>query len=101
MLNIKPMLAFDSEGKLVVEEKCKGMKKAFSRVAERIQAAPVDENGKIVVVHTDNEQGANELASCIKKETGIQPVVTVMGPVIGAHVGPGSVSCCWLSKISR
>ena len=101
MLNIKPMLAFDSEGKLVVEEKCKGMKKAFSRVAERMQAAPVDENGKIVVVHTDNEQGANELASCIKKETGIHPVVTVMGPVIGAHVGPGSVSCCWLSKISR
>jgi len=101
MLNIKPMLSFDEAGKLVVEEKCKGMKKAFSRVIDRMRAAPMDERGLVTVVHTDNAQGANELAALIERGTGVKPQITVMGPVIGAHVGPGSVSCCWVSRSSR
>lgn len=101
MLNIKPMLTFDTEGKLKVLEKCKGMKKAFARVLEHIQLAPLDEKGFAVVVHTNNPKGAEELASLVEAKTGVKPVVTVMGPVIGSHVGPGSVSCCWLSKTTR
>lgn len=101
VLNIKPMLAFDGVGKLSVLEKCKGMKKAFSRIIEHIDKAPVDEHGKIIVVHTDNERGAIELASLVEAKTGVKPEVTIMGPVIGSHVGPGSVSCCWLSQKTR
>lgn len=101
VLNIKPMLAFDMEGKLKVVEKCKGMKKAFARVIERMHLAPCDENGIAVVVHTNNFQGAEELAALIQERTGIQPQITIMGPVIGAHVGPGSVSCAWLSVKTR
>lgn len=101
VLNIKPMLAFDAEGKLSVLEKCKGMKKAFSRVVEHMEKAPVDDHGKAIVVHTDNEAGANELAALVEAKTGIKPEVTIMGPVIGSHVGPGSVSCCWLSEKTR
>ena len=101
VLNIKPMLTFDSEGKLKVIEKCKGMKKAFSRVLEIIEKAPISDLNKIVVVHTNNEKGANELASLIEEKTGVKPLVTIMGPVIGSHVGPGSVSCGWISGITR
>lgn len=101
MLNIKPMLTFDSEGKLKVLEKCKGMKKAFTRIIEHMERAPFDENKLAVVVHTDNEAGANELATLIESRLGVKPTVTIMGPVIGSHVGPGSVSCCWVSSVSR
>ena len=101
MLNIKPMLTFDSEGKLKVLEKCKGMKKAFTRIIEHMERAPFDENKLAVVVHTDNEAGANELATLIESRLGVKPTVTIMGPVIGSHVGPGSVSCCWISSVSR
>lgn len=101
VLNIKPMLTFDSEGKLKVIEKCKGMKKAFSRVLETIEKAPISALNKIVVVHTNNEKGANDLASLIEEKTGVKPFVTIMGPVIGSHVGPGSVSCGWISEITR
>jgi DegV family protein with EDD domain len=101
MLNIKPMLTFDSEGKLKVLEKCKGMKKAFTRIIEHMERAPFDENKLAVVVHTDNEAGANELATLIENRLGVKPTVTIMGPVIGSHVGPGSVSCCWVSSVSR
>ena len=101
VLNIKPMLSFDREGKLKVLEKCKGMKKAFARVIEQMQLAPCDEQGIAVVVHTNNFQGAQELAELIREKTGVKPQITIMGPVIGAHVGPGSVSCAWLSTKTR
>ena len=77
------------------------MKKAFSRVIEHMSIAPVDEKGIAIIVHTDNEKGANELAKLVKDKTGVVPQITIMGPVIGSHVGPGSVSCAWLSTITR
>ncbi len=104
MLNIKPMLSFDTEGKLKVLEKCKGMKKAFSRVIDYLNAAPVESfDGKrfAVIVHTNNEKGAAELAALVEERTGVKPRTTIMGPVIGSHVGPGSVSCCWISTKTR
>ena len=101
MLNIKPLLAFDSEGKLKNLEKCKGTKKAFSRVIDHMSLAPVDEKGIAIIVHTDNEKGANELAKLVEERTGVTPQITIMGPVIGSHVGPGSVSCAWLSTKTR
>ena len=101
MLNIKPMLMFDEEGKLKTVEKCKGMKKAFARVLDCMKEAPMDENKLAVVVHTNNYKGAEELASLIESKTGVKPIVTIMGPVIGSHVGPGSVSCGWISAKTR
>lgn len=101
MLHIKPLLVFDEAGKLSVTEKVKGMKKAFSRALEHLEKAPMDEMNRIVVVHTNNYKGAEELASLIEVKTGVKPIVSIMGPVIGAHVGPGSVSCGWLSTKTR
>lgn len=100
-LNIKPMLTFDSEGKLKVIDKCRGMKKAFAYVLDCMEKAPVDENKLAIVVHTNNEEGAKELAAMIEAKTGVKPQIVIMGPVIGAHVGPGSVSCGWLSTVTR
>ena len=100
-LNIKPMLIFDTEGKLKVVDKCRGMKKAFNYVLESQEKAPMDEKKLAVVVHTDNEAGANELADMVEAKWGVRPKIIIMGPVIGAHVGPGSVSCGWLSVKTR
>ena len=102
MLNIKPMLAFDPEGKLKTLEKCKGMKKAFARVLDYMKKSPIDETLNLaVVVHTNNQKGAEELAVMVEEKTGVKPRITIMGPVIGSHVGPSSVSCAWISKATR
>ncbi|MBE7077381.1 MAG: DegV family protein [Clostridiales bacterium] len=101
MLNIKPMITFDEEGKLKVVEKNKGMKKAFARILQHMEKAPMDELKIAVIVHTNNYAGAEELAKLVEEKTGVKPLVTIMGPVIGSHVGPGSVSCGWLSTKTR
>ena len=78
------------------------MKKAFASVLAALDKAPLDEEiNQIIVVHTDNETAANELAGLVEQKTGVKPRVVIMGPTIGAHVGPGSVSCGWVSKITR
>ena len=95
------MIVFDTEGKLKVIDTCRGMNKAFNYVLESQEKAPMDEKKFAVIVHTDNETGANELADMVEARWGVRPQVVIMGPVIGAHVGPGSVSCGWLSTKTR
>lgn len=102
VLKIKPVLSFTNEGKLTVVEKCKGMKKAFAYALEKMKRfPPVEENRMIRIVHTDAEQEAEELRGMVEQAWGFRPDVTIMGPVIGSHVGPGSVSMIWKSKEER
>ena len=102
VLKIKPVLSFTREGKLTVLEKCKGMKKAFSRALERMEKLPPVEAGRIIrIVHTDAEEQAEELADLVEARWGTRPEISVMGPVIGSHVGPGSVSMIWRTAQER
>ena len=102
LLKVKPVLTFDREGKLSVVEKCKGMKKAFAYALDKMSAMPpVERDRMISIVHTDAEQDAEELKKMVEERYGYTPPVTIMGPVIGSHVGPGSVSVIWTSKELR
>ena len=102
MLGIKPILSFTSEGKLNVIDKVRGMKRAFSYALDKMDKfPPVKENPVIWVVHTDAEAEANELAALVEAKCGIKPDVTIMGPVIGSHVGPGAVAVLWKSAEDR
>lgn len=101
MLKVKPILTFDSAGKLKNADKVMGLKKAYTYTLEKLAIAPPDEKKKVVVVHTDNEEAANEMAKRIEDAVGIKPEIFIMGPSIGAHVGPGAVACGWLSVKKR
>lgn len=102
LLKVKPVLSFTSEGKLTVVEKCKGMKKAFAYALEKMERLiPIEENRMIRIVHTDAEEEAAELAGMIESRWDFAPEVTIMGPVIGSHVGPGAVAVIWKTKEER
>ena len=102
LLKIKPVLSFTDEGKLTVVEKCKGMKKAFAYALEKMEKInPQEENRMIWIVHTDAEKEAEVLAEMIEKRWNFRPDVTIMGPVIGSHVGPGAVAVIWKTKELR
>ena len=101
-LKIKPVLSFTNDGKLTVVDKVRGMKKAFAYALEKMKRfPPVEENRMIWIVHTDAEKEANELADKVEERWNFRPEVTIMGPVIGTHVGPGSVSMLWKSAEER
>ena len=101
MLNIKPILTFDCDGKLQVIDKVKGNKKAIAFIKAKMEKEGPDENKYVFIVHTDNEPCAKELEEYVKERFGIQPFVSIMGPVIGSHVGPGAFALGYFSKSLR
>ncbi len=93
LLNIKPILHFDEEGRIININKVKGFKKALAelRAYMRDTGSELDKY-KVFILQADNEQAANDFAKSLTDEFGeldihIQPV----GPVIGAHCGPGTI----------
>lgn len=101
-LGVKPVLSFTQDGKLTVIDKVRGMKRVFAYALDKMEKFhPVEEGRVIHVVHTDAEKDADELAAMIEARWGTKPEVSIMGPVIGTHVGPGAVAVLWKSKELR
>ena len=101
-LGVKPVLSFTRDGKLSVVDKVRGMKKVISYTLEKMERLnPVEEGRVIHVVHSDAEKDAEELASAIEKRWGFRPEISILGPVIGAHVGPGAVAVLWKTAEER
>ncbi len=101
-LGVKPVLSFTRDGKLSVVDKVRGMKKVISYTLEKMERLnPVEEGRVIHVVHSDAEKDAEELASAIEKRWGYRPEISIMGPVIGAHVGLGAVAVLWKTAEER
>ena len=102
MLSIKPIISFDNEGKLFVLDKVRGTKKAISYIKAKIEKEDPDPDYNYVfIVHTDNSPCADELAAYVREKLGIEPFVSIMGPVIGSHVGPNAFALGYISKSER
>lgn len=101
MLNIKPVLTFDNSGKLVVIDKVKGTKKAIAFIKAKMEKEGPADPIHIFIVHTDNEPAAKELEAYVVGRFGIQPQVTIMGPVIGSHLGPNAFALGYFTKSLR
>lgn len=101
VLNIKPIIEFTKEGKLEVVRKEKGTKKAMKSIVSEFSKFTKSENFDIVIVHADNIPLATELQEMFEKEYNIKPEIRIMGPIIGAHVGPGMVAYAFISNEER
>lgn len=92
VLDIKPLLRCNDDGKLEPIEKIKGRKKALKRIAELIAEKGVDfETQKFVVAYSNLQEG-EELSRIIKENTPVKNIeLWPIGPVIGGHTGPGVI----------
>ncbi|NJP36396.1 DegV family protein [Alkalicoccus luteus] len=93
LLKIKPILSLTNEGEVYPFEKVRGSKKAGQRIrAEFLRRF----NGKplhVGISHAMAEDEAKAFMESMKEQFDIQQeVITSIGPVIGTHVGPGTIS---------
>ena len=101
-LGVKPVITFTRDGKLAVVDKVRGMKRVIAYALEKMERLrPVEEGRVIHVVHSDSEKDAAELAAAIESRWGFKPEISILGPVIGAHVGPGAVAVLWKTQQER
>jgi DegV family protein with EDD domain len=92
-LAVKPLLKVE-DGCIVALEKVRTSAKALNRMQELAVAAAGDEDVDAAVSHLANAAGAEALASQLKERLPQldHVVVTQVGAVIGAHVGPGMLA---------
>ena len=94
LLDIKPVLKVDDEGKLIPISKNKGRKKSIKTLFEMLQEnIEAPEEQVIAISHGDCIEEAEYLKEMILKEYNVKDVIiNHVGPVIGAHTGPGVVA---------
>lgn len=100
LLNIKPVLIINSEGKLAVVKKAKGTLKAYQYVMEMIKEHAEDlDNLVIYLADADANDKVEEMKKLIKEAYPAADVrVGWIGPVIGAHTGSGTLGIVFKGK---
>lgn len=100
VLNIKPVLHMDNEGRLIFMEKVRGRRNSIKRMLEKMRETAIEPEKQIVFMsHGDCLEDAEYLAGRIREEWGVKDVViNYVGPVIGAHSGPGTLALFFLGK---
>ncbi len=99
-LGLKPIIHVDNEGKLVSVEKIRGRKNALAHLANIYGKLAEDtKNGTVFISHANCEADANQLAEMLHTTYGAKvSIITDIGPVIGAHAGPGTLALFFVGK---
>ncbi len=101
LLNIKPVLHVDDEGKLIPMEKVRGRKKSIQALVDHMEKT-VDQpaaDAEVFISHGDCQEDADYLVELVKKRFGCTKFeVNMLDPVIGAHSGPGTLALFYLAE---
>ena len=99
MLNIKPVLHVDNEGHLIPMEKVRGRKAAIQALFRHMQETALPNQETVLINHADCLPEAQALAGQIQAAFHPKEVLIAdLGPIIGAHTGPGLVTLFFLAE---
>ena len=100
VLGIKPILHVDDEGHLIGIGKVRGRKPSLMALAKKYtELAEHPESGTVFLCQGDCKEDAEFVAGLIQKTHGIKvELITDIGPVIGAHSGPGTLAIFFIGK---
>ena len=100
LLGIKPVLHVDNEGHLVNVTKARGRRNAIAAMAAKYKETALrPAGGHVFISHGDCEADAKLLADMLREQNGVEvEIITDVGPVIGAHSGPGTLALFFLGS---
>lgn len=100
MLNIKPVLHVDDEGRLIPMEKVRGRKAALSALVKQLRETVIHpEDQTMMISQACCREEAEDLRESILAEFHPKEVLIVdLGPIIGAHTGPGLMALFFLAE---
>jgi fatty acid kinase fatty acid binding subunit len=101
LLNIKPILTIQ-EGEVVPVKRVRGNRKAFLEFESAFTGATSDSPSlRVGIAHADAPERAEALADMVRRTRPAAQldVVTALGPVVGAHAGPGTVGLFWFDDV--
>ncbi|HIU63010.1 MAG TPA: DegV family protein [Candidatus Caccalectryoclostridium excrementigallinarum] len=101
LMNIKPVLHVDEQGRLMPYAKVMSRKKALKALVDGMEERmlPASEQKKVYIGHGDCLDDANLVKKMIQDRFGIEDVeVGDIGPVIGTHTNAGVVALFFLGN---
>ena len=103
MLDLKPIIVEAADGTLQAGDKIRGRKKAIAHIVDKCVAAQPDPaESPIIVLHADAPDDAERAKALLEQKIpGANVMIENVGPVIGAHAGPGTLAVCFLGKENR
>lgn len=103
MINIKPVLHVDDEGRLVAVGKVRGRKKSLSALVDAMDkqiGSWRNKNSVVFISHGDCEEDARYVRDLVEQRFGIHNfLIHTIGPTIGAHSGPGTVALFYMGDV--
>lgn len=98
VLNVKPVLYVNPEGKLTPGGKVISRKLSLSKIIKMTVEKFSGECPYVYVSHADCYQDACFVAQKINQKLNAQVFIEEIGPVIGSHSGPGTIAVFFLAK---
>ena len=102
LLQIKPILTIE-QGEVVPVKRVRGNRKAFLEFASAFEAGTRDSPSlRVGIAHADAPERADALRTMVRqaRPAAELELVTTLGPVVGAHAGPGTVGFFWFEDDS-
>ena len=91
-LNVKPVMHVDNEGHLIKITQVHGRKKSIRKMAEKLGETILPDS-PVFISHGDCPEDAELLAKITREDYGREvELITLIGSVIGAHSGPGTLA---------
>ena len=94
LVQIKPIIHMDDNGKLQVIGKERGRKKSLNKIVDMaVEQSKGWDNDIIMITHGDCIKDAEYVAKLVREKMGIDNIlINNIGTVIGSHTGPGVVA---------
>ena len=102
ILDLKPVIVLNQAGSMVAVDKIRGRKAALRFLADKTaEFIENPEEQELIILHADAMEDADRLEALIRERVPqIGSIVKqFVGPVIGAHCGPGTVASCFLGAV--
>ena len=103
VLSIKPMIHVTAEGKLETIGKIRGRKSAMKDLMSKMKAtADIDSWNYVFISHGDCQEDAENVKAMVEEAyPQAKVILSDVGPVIGAHTGPGVIALCYLGNVQK
>lgn len=100
VLNVKPVLILNREGRVIPLDKVMGRRKAINYLADRVREySDHAEDNACIIVHGDCLEDAEELKRLVEANVRFREIfLQYVGPVIGTHAGPDVLGVCFIGK---
>lgn len=101
MMNIKPVLRFDNEGKIIPVEKIRGRKKSMIELVDKMEGQFTNPEGATVFIgHGDALEDAQFVEKLVwERYPQIKEIfIHYIGPIVGTHSGPSTIALHYLGN---